>query len=36
MRQPTGLPISGRRLEDDWEIPARKPATTHDVIQVVR
>lgn len=34
--QPVGAPISGRRLEDGWEIPLGTPATTHYLIEVTR
>lgn len=34
--KPVGEPIMARRLEDGWEIPLGKPATTHYLIEVVR
>lgn len=34
--KPIGEPISGRRLEDGWEIPLGNPATTHYLIEIVR
>lgn len=34
--KPLGEPIMARRLEDGWEIPLGKPATTHYLIEVVR
>lgn len=34
--RPIGEPIFGRRLEDGWEIPLGKPATTFYLIEVMR
>jgi hypothetical protein len=34
--KPIGKPISGRRLEDGWELPLGEPATTFYLIKVVR
>jgi hypothetical protein len=34
--RPLGEPLTGRRLEDGWEIPLGKPATTHYLIEIVR
>lgn len=34
--RPMGEPISGRRLEDGWEIPLGNPVTDFYIIQVVR
>jgi hypothetical protein len=34
--RPIGKPISGRRLEEGWEIPIGDPATTFYLVEVIR